>query len=378
VIADIIFGFFLIPSVEGTRHPYYHHDLKPNQKMLAQWGAAKTWIYTNSLGFKDREIRDVPMTSGKYRVLLLGDSFTEGVGMVYEATFAGIFADAVEKKYHDVEVFNAGVMSYSPKLYYLKTKYLLEKIGFKFNEEILFIDISDIQDEIKYRSFVPADAVPFTKWLDTFMQRHSYCYYEARRSFLSWEIYYALKNWWQKNDTRQESQSGSGNAIEKSKDIHSSSNNNFDTVNMNDFYKHYYEERPKWTFDEAVYKKWGQLGLKLAEENMNKLVALCRKHNVKLTIAVYPWPDQVRHRNLNSRQATFWKAFAEKHNIGFINYFPDFINDVPAEKIIAERYIKGDDHWNKNGHKIIAEKLIRCFESSYKGKAPETNTGELK
>jgi hypothetical protein len=35
-------------------------------------------------GFKDSGVRDVPLTTDKHRILFMGDSFTEGIGVPYE------------------------------------------------------------------------------------------------------------------------------------------------------------------------------------------------------------------------------------------------------------------------------------------------------
>ena len=43
-------------------------------------------------------------------------------------------------------MLNAGVSSYSPSIYYYKTKFFIEQ-GLKFSHLIVFIDISDIEDE---------------------------------------------------------------------------------------------------------------------------------------------------------------------------------------------------------------------------------------
>ena len=83
-----------------------------------------------------------------HRLLLLGDSFVEGMGFSYGDTFAGRLAH--ELKAEGIEVLNGGTRSHSPKLYYLKLRYLTEVRGFKFDEVYVFVDISDIQDEIVY------------------------------------------------------------------------------------------------------------------------------------------------------------------------------------------------------------------------------------
>ena len=48
------------------------------------------------------------------------------------------------------EVLNAGVGSYSPIIYWRKIKYLIEDVGLRFDEVVVYIDISDAQDEASY------------------------------------------------------------------------------------------------------------------------------------------------------------------------------------------------------------------------------------
>jgi hypothetical protein len=86
--------------------------------------------------------RNVPLRFDGKRVLFVGDSFTEGIGLPYEQTFVGRFASANRQ----LDVLNAGVSYYSPSGYYAKIKYLLGT-GLRVDEVVVYIDISDIQEE---------------------------------------------------------------------------------------------------------------------------------------------------------------------------------------------------------------------------------------
>ncbi|HEX3182611.1 MAG TPA: hypothetical protein VHR44_15390 [Beijerinckiaceae bacterium] len=85
---------------------------------------------------------EVPLRSDRKRVLFMGDSFTEALGVAYEESFVGRFAAA----FPQLEVLNGGVSGYAPSVYYAKTKYLIE-MGLQTDEVIVYIDISDIQEE---------------------------------------------------------------------------------------------------------------------------------------------------------------------------------------------------------------------------------------
>ena len=76
-----------------------------------------------------------------FDLAFIGDSFTEGIGYPYEKTFVGI----IEKE-SKLKIANIAVSSYSPIIYFFKTKELLND-GISFEHLIVFIDISDVQDE---------------------------------------------------------------------------------------------------------------------------------------------------------------------------------------------------------------------------------------
>lgn len=154
LIIDILLGIIFINNSTRTfrsNHSFYHHGLVPNQKAVAQWNNIRYPFYTNSLGFRDSIVQEIPLVSHKKRILFMGDSHTEGVGMSFEDTFTGQLLNKIDTS--EVEILNAAAVSYSPRIHYLKTKFLLEDMGLKFDELFVFIDISDIQNEIVYEDF---------------------------------------------------------------------------------------------------------------------------------------------------------------------------------------------------------------------------------
>ena len=52
------------------------------------WGNNQQSLITNSLGFRDATNKIVEKKSKKRRILLVGDSFIEGLGYDYEFTLA--------------------------------------------------------------------------------------------------------------------------------------------------------------------------------------------------------------------------------------------------------------------------------------------------
>ncbi len=99
----------------------YHHSFKKNADTIDYWGEYKYKFITNSLGFKDKLNREIPdQTNLKKRIIIIGDSFTEGIGYRYEDTFVGHIDEQMKK--NNIEILNAGVASQSPIIYYKKNK----------------------------------------------------------------------------------------------------------------------------------------------------------------------------------------------------------------------------------------------------------------
>ncbi len=97
--------------------------------------------------------------------------------MSFDKTFVGLVQNAVASD--DVEVFNAGVVSYSGMTDYLKIKYLLDVAGLRFGDPVVFYDLSDPYNDYLleyYEHFVPLDesslAAASRKGI-SFMRRHS-------------------------------------------------------------------------------------------------------------------------------------------------------------------------------------------------------------
>src|SRR5450631_2455233 len=124
----------------------YDHGFTADFDGYDVWGELRYRLITDSLGVKDASARKVPLKSATRRILLIGDSFVEGIGMSFEDSFAGLLYRAGQERGEKVEFLNAGVSSYSPSIYYKKIKYLIES-GLEFDEVVLFSDTSDVTDE---------------------------------------------------------------------------------------------------------------------------------------------------------------------------------------------------------------------------------------
>ncbi len=136
-----------------TSDPILHHRLLPNVSTRVR-GVELT---TNSLGLRDREI-EPGKPAGVFRILMLGDSFTEGGGLTLEQTVpkqVEAMLDAARCR-PGVEVINGGVSSYSPILEYL----FLEHVGLALdpNLVVLNFDMTDVHDDVVRTGLARLDA----------------------------------------------------------------------------------------------------------------------------------------------------------------------------------------------------------------------------
>lgn len=353
IITDLILARIFIRYSDRnfrTSHYFYHHGLIPNQKAIANWYNIQYPLLTNSLGFRDAEIRNIPLESPKRRILIMGDSHSEGVGLGFEDTFTGQLKAMTSTA--DMEFLNASAVSYSPRIHYLKTKYLIEETGLKFDELIVLIDLSDLQNEIVYQNFEPR--IPGwagRRWFHFSNQI-------SNRSF----TLHTFKNIRQARQTNR--------FIRKSEifDEYRESDEHVDALQLYASFFSGFDDRTllsnplfhgvgMWMYDEN-FAELAKKGLEIGAENMQRLVELTREHNIDLTITVHPWPEQIARGDTEDIYVEFWKEFASENKIGFINFYPVFIDPPISASMGFELFIPGDNHWNRTGNWLVANELL--------------------
>jgi lysophospholipase L1-like esterase len=344
VIADVVGAQLLNAIVPPRGHyriasPTYNHGFAQMVDAVDTWGNLRFRMRTNSLGFKDATNREVPpqRAPGHRRVVLIGDSFTEGIGYEYDQTFAGILARELADE--RIEVLNAGVTLYAPAIYYRKTKFLVEDVGLEFDELVVFIDLSDIQEEAQFYDIDEHDRVTMhvpvwaSAWIGNVTAAQRFRSMLKRNSVV---IRFAdlVLDAFTNEATARPAALPSGPALD--------------------------EPRALWTVDDKWFEEFGRVGLEKARRDMDRLTAFLAGRGIALTIVVYPWPDQVVRRDLESRQVTSWREWADERGARFVNLFPAFFEADPAT-VLQRYYIPGDMHFNAAGNQLIAaEFLERC------------------
>jgi hypothetical protein len=118
--------------------------------------------------------------------------------------------------------------------------------------------------------------------------------------------------------------------------------------------------RARWTIDPALMENWGRRGLAVAGANLDKIVELCREWNCRLTLVVYPWPDNVVEGDLDSIQVTHWRDWAAARYVRFIDGFAPFFRE-PADTVLRKYYIAGDVHFSELGNRLLHDAVKRAL-----------------
>ena len=148
-------GLRLVPRPDRKAH--FVGDAVRHHRLRVAWQGLIDGVpyRTNELGLRDREIES-PKPAGTVRVLMLGDSFTEGGGLADADTIPRQVEGTLRASCPGVQVINAGAASYSPILEYL----LLQEIGSAVSPDlvVLNLDMTDVHDDLIRTALADLDA----------------------------------------------------------------------------------------------------------------------------------------------------------------------------------------------------------------------------
>ncbi len=323
-----------------SRDPVRAFAFQPNCSCIRPWLGSSYEFNTNNLGFRDERVREVPITTSRPRILILGDSAPEGM-----TSWQDSFIGRIAAKFPQYEFLNSSVEGYSPSNYLNTARMLLEK-GVEFDEAIVFIDISDAQDEAAF--FHDKDTSGAVATASHKLSKSSW-YSDERlwinnNLLLTNDVFNFFEQWlvrlgWYHLDL------GHGG-------------NEFDL------------ERSAWTYrqvsDTEPYETgYAPLGLErgIAKEKskMDTLWLELQERNIPLSVVVYPWPAQIAHDSVDSRQVRIWRDWCQGKCKRFVTLFPAFFaikEQCPPLQPgcwYLSHFIFGDTHYNSAGDAVVAE-----------------------
>jgi hypothetical protein len=133
---ELILMNFVINTTGYLEHPVLGRISREGINVLGDEGFSRTHL--NSLGLREDEI---PSKKGnEYRILSIGDSFTQGLQVSDDETFSSLLEVELGKIYDkEIEVINAGRPGASPANYIHHANYMNNK----FEQDFTIIQISD-------------------------------------------------------------------------------------------------------------------------------------------------------------------------------------------------------------------------------------------
>jgi lysophospholipase L1-like esterase len=286
----------------------------------------------NSLGMRDTSPRVAPLDEpGTDRLLFLGDSFTEGVGVSYEDTFVCQTERLLNSGNNNkpVRCLNGGVASYSPILELVTLRELLSA-GLRVSGIVLALDISDPQDELLYRTALG------TRYEHVLAGRpesfHSSLFIEAhlRSAFLRRIV--------------------SGRVATNLKERAAS------RLWRDD----YWSDRNAWFDDPELLGRWGRKGIHLLERALEKIIETAAVRELTLLVVIYPWPAQLDQQR--AKRSAYEEAVHElcrRRGVRLLDLYSVFA----AERNWKQHFIVGDVHWTPSGHRLVAREVASSIAS---------------
>ncbi len=326
-----------------SRDPVRVFAFLPNCSCMRPWLGTSYEFKTNSLGFRDQQVRKVPATDSRPRILILGDSAPEGMTEWHDS-FIGRLAD----HFPQYDFLNGSVEGYSPSNY-LNTARMVAREGVDVDEVMVFLDISDVQDEAAFfHDKDPSGAVGIANGKVS----KSSTYSDLRL----WINNHLLLT----NDVMQwfeQTLVGFGW-------YHLDLGHGGDEFDL---------ERSAWTYRkvsdadpyEVGYAPLGvEGGMAKEKAKMDLLWRELQDRNIALSVVVDPWPAQLAHDSVNSRQVTMWRDWCQGRCKRFITMFPTFFavkQQCPRTQPgcwYLNYFIFGDTHYNSAGEALAADVLI--------------------
>lgn len=344
VVATILFFDFSCkrlyrafnPKTHGrVAHKVYHHGYRANFQWIDKYGPLKTPFFSNSLGLRDREVRTVDLKKKGPRILLIGDSYCEGVGIPWEKTFAGLLSKNLAPQ--GVEVLNAGVMSYTPILERIKIRYLLENQGLMFQRVVLFLDLSDIKDELFYEEDAAGRAreIPYGPFAS---QAGWGTWVENLGEFVeniiepNFVIIGALAR---------------NLKIEMRKIARKELGKKGAFTSLPDWIQY-------WETEDPPKKEIAERGVAKLQANLDLLNRYLENRGISLTLVIFPRQEYFMKAGEETRVQKIWRGWSLANGVDYIDLFPAF--STPDS---SRYYIPGDGHWDVAGHALVAEILLQ-------------------
>jgi lysophospholipase L1-like esterase len=309
----------------------HYYDLRKNcnSKYRFKSGFPTVNFNTDNLGLRvgdQIKIKD----KSKKNIFIFGDSFTFGVGLEYENTYAGI----LEKKMPEYNFYNFAVGSYSPTVHFHRLKQAINS-GLTPDKIILFLDLTDVIDESKRWIFDKNLNLPIRP--ENRIKNKKKFYKENFK--LTYDLINTMRY-------------GLRVIKDKFKDqkltIKTSIQGQFTYTKTEDLDKRFWK------------KNDFERGLNKINSNINKISKLAKRNNAKFYLTVYPWAETLFYGQKSYNWSNFANQICDINDCITIDAIPLFQKyALQNENWHSKLYFIGDEHFNKQGAKLLANTVLQ-------------------
>ena len=338
-------------SINRVYNKDYKYTFKKNSEFDAKYNNYYK-IYTNDLGFRDSKVKKIDRT--KEYTIVIGDSFVEGVTLLYDETIVGQLSKEV-----NLNFLNAGVSSYSSYIYLKKIiKIIDENPDLLIKDIIVLFDKSDMRDDLEY--FNKPKYFENTKIKRANKRKNDF--YKDLKELNFFRFY--------------KKQTMSGKALDiafgaledflgnlrNMNVMAKNTNKSFFDVSYNVAKSIRSIENRKWLAQLLLDEQWEEKGKKsinFAIDNMNELNLFLKKKNINLYIVLYPWSFEIYNKELRERYLSYTTNKLSENKLSQVICYEPFLTGETYQ-IIYENFIYSDVHYNAAGYK----KLAKCIKDN--------------
>lgn len=347
------------------RDPVYHHLIPPNtQGTMSSEGDFDDIFIVNNKGMRGPGDYQYAKKEGVYRIAVMGDSFTFGVGVKAEETFSSFLQQMLAgSSAVQAEVFNFGVSSFSPVLEFIYLKW--EIVRYQPDLLILALDLCDVQDDYLYEPHLVYDRSGEIVACDPFRYHGGadvWAMLKDRSVFLTILDEKLLQS------VRKIKMMGPVEYLRNK--INGVRNKTEILLNPNKdniiFDRFIFAREDKNRF--VIMTHWRR-----TSEYLMRIKRICDDHSIQFLLVTYPYGHQVgAHQWEKGRQ--YWafesnkvydssrtfrliESFSHENQIPFINLLGP-LKDHADEKL----YYNNDGHWTARGHQVAAQAIFESEE----------------
>jgi len=338
LIVDFLASNTVLSYKNCFKYEEFYYELKKNCKGKYRFKKSFPVVQTitDEMGLRigkksSTKIRD------KKNIFIFGDSFTYGVGIEFEKTYAGL----IEKKFSNYNVYNFGVGSYSPSVHLYKLEKTLEE-GIFPEKILLFLDLTDLIDE--------ASRWEYNDQSKEIQLRSNYLYQNSKKKekFVkrNFKILTNVSSYINFH-TRQLREKTNIKLFNQRK-VKTSIQGSFTYIDSNSL-------DPRFWKDDYFSK-----GKKNLKKRLLQIGDISKKNNIEFYLIIYPWAETLEFGQDKFSWSNYAKEICYNENCRLIDAIPNFLNYKNQNlNWSTELYFLNDEHFNEKGANLLYTTVIK-------------------